>query len=225
MIKVNLIWIISLLAVIVGFADFITFGYISTKNDKEKYSFTHHFPYEMNKSFISKLFSYFLGAFYFVPLMVVIPLFSEFQSLAVYTIFITCIIGFGGLTSTAIINLPAKYTKQHIVSATLLMAVAFLSSALSMLYAILVARMQMRFGSSGGLHIALAVLGGLFAILMVVVMFSPKLKDWAKLSEEIQGDEKIYSRGKFFPLAYSEWIAIGVIFISEIIFLISMLSI
>ena len=225
MIKINLIWVLCLIAVVVGFGGFITFGYISSKKDIEKYSFTRHFPYELNKGVVAKIFSYLFGAFGFVPLLVVLPLFDEFQSLAIYTVFITCIIGFATLSAAAISNLPASYTKPHITLATVLMAVAFLSSALVMMYSILVSRLLFRFNQNGGLHIALAVVSGILAVLMVVVMFSPKLKDWAKLSEDIQGDQKTYSRGKFFPLAYSEWIAIGVILISEVIFLISLLSI
>ncbi len=225
MIKINLIWIICLVAILVAFSGFIAFGYISNKKESEKYSFLRHFPYELNKSPVSKIFSYLFGAFGFVPLLVILPLFSEFGGLAIYSIFITCIIGFASLCGAAISNLPAKYTKPHITLATVLMAAAFLSSALVMLYAILVARFAFRFNQVGGFHIAIAVIAGLFAILMVVVMFSPKLKDWAKLTEEIQGDNKVYSRGKFFPLAYSEWIAIGVILLSEVLFLISILSI
>ena len=225
MIKINLIWVICLIAVFVGFIGFITFGYISTKKDNEKYSVLRHFPYELNKSPVSKIFSYLFGAFGFVPLLVVLPLFTDFGDLAVYSIFIVSVIGLSTLCAAAILNLPAKYTKPHITLATVLMAVAFLSAALVMMYSILVARLAIRFNQVGGFHIAIAALAGLLAILMVVVMFSPKLKDWAKLSEDIQGDQKIYSRGKFFPLAYSEWIAIGVILLSEILFLISILSI
>lgn len=225
MIKINLIWIVVLAAIIVAFAGFIFFGLLSSKKEETKFSFLRQFPFEFTSFKLVKIFSYLVGGFSFLPLIVILPLFNEFSSLAFYSIFVTCIFGLASLSGLVITLLPTKYIKQHLISATVLMALAFLSSALTCLYSILVSKINIRFSGGDFYHILLASISGLLAVAMLVVMFSPKLKNWAKLSEEIIDNEKVFSRGKFFPLAYSEWIAIAIIFASEILFLLSMLSI
>lgn len=224
MIKINLIWIIVLVALLIAFGGFIFFGLIN-KKDEGKFSFLKQFPFEFVNSKLVKIFAYLVGGFSFLPLIVVLPLYSDFSSLALYTIFVTCVFGLASLSGLVITLLSTKYIKQHLISATVLMALAFLSSALTCLYSILISRINIRFSGGDFYHILLASISGLLAIAMLVIMFSPKLKNWAKLSEEIVDNEKVFSRGKFFPLAYSEWASIAVIFISEIIFLLSMLSI
>ena len=225
MIHLNLIWLIVLILIVVAFAGFITFGYISTKSNEEKYLFTRNFPYEINNNFVTRTFSYLMGGFAFLPLTFILPLYNDFGSLGFYSIFVTCVLGLGALSASAIANLPAKYLKPHIVTATIVMAMAFLCASLSAVYSILVSSLSIRGGGNGGLHIALAVVSGLLAIGMLVIIFSPKLSNWAKLEEVILDNQKAFQRGKFFPLAYSEWIALAVIFLSEIAFLVSMLSI
>ncbi|MCR5333152.1 MAG: hypothetical protein K6E11_03970 [Bacilli bacterium] len=225
MIKLNLIWLLVLILIILAFIGFITFGYISTKSESEKYSFSRHFPYEINKSQASRIFSYLCGGFAFLPLTFILPLYSDFGSLAFYSVFITCIFGLAMMSATAISNLPTSYLKPHLVLSTIVMAFAFLTSTLTTVYSILISNLQTKVGLSSGVHIALAVVSGMLAVGMLFVIFSPKLANWAKLEETVLNNEKMYTRGKFFPLAYSEWIAIGVIFLSEIIFLISTLSI
>ena len=224
MIKTNLIWLIVLVFIIVAFAGFIAFGYLSTKDDQEKYSFTRNFPFEINKSPVSRTFSYLCGGFAFLPLTFILPLYSDFGTLGFYSVFIVCVFGFTALAASALVNLPTTYLKPHIVLSTIVMALAFLCAALTTIYSVLVCNISMRSGHSGGLQIAFAAIAGLLAIGMPVLILNPKLAKWAKLEEVIVDNQKAYTRGKFFPLAYSEWAALLVIFLSELLFLGSMIS-
>ena len=69
-----------------------------------------------------------------------------------------------------------------------------------------------------------AILSGVICILSMLICFNPKLKNWSQLEERIINDEKVFDRGKVFPLAYSEYASILIIAISYILFFLSLIE-
>lgn len=224
MIKPNLIWGIILGVYTLSFVLMITFGYLNKKKEDNKASLTNYFPFEILGSYLPTIFLYIFMIASFAPLLIIIPLFGEFGDLAIFNIVLASLFGIFGLVIGALVKITTKYISPHIKLATILMAGAFLMSALTTLHFFLNFSMTSKFPGSGAPHLAFGIISGLLSIGMLVVMFNPKLKNWAQLEEHIDGDNKIFDRPKFFPLAYSEWLAIGVTFISQILFLLSLLS-
>lgn len=224
MIKFNLIWILTFVGFILAFILFITFGYISTKSEKERYSFLRNFPFEMYRSNMVRLFGYIFLGFSFGPMFVILPLFPDFGDLAILSVFIASFFGLSAVIINVIFSMSTKYVKAHMVASTALLAFSFLMVALSSLHLFLTYSVLSKF-SKGSLHMALGIFGGLLAIFNLFIIFNPKLKDWSKLEELNKGDEKAFIRPRLFPLAYSEWVGVFSLVIAEILFFISMLEI
>lgn len=222
MISANLIWGLSLIVIIVSFLGLIVSSLIERRNDEPRISLLNYFPYEVIKGKISNIFLIILCVALFSPLLFVIPNFGEMGDLAVFNLVITCLFGLSGLAIFAVSKIKIQYTKEHIYCSTALIAAAFLMSALTCVRAFI--SFNIRTTQLGIIHIVIASLACLFAVLMLGVMFNPKLKDWPNLEEETQGDQKVYKRPKVFVLPLSEWIAIGVILLSAILFLISVIK-
>jgi hypothetical protein len=220
----NVIWILIFIGVIVSFLGMMSFSFLSNKKSKEEFSFTRQFPYEFVKNKITSIFLYLMMAFAFAPLLLIVPLFGEFGDLAVISLVITCVLGLTMMVLVAAIKIPASYTHEHVIVSTILMAAAFLCSGLTAIRLFLSYSVELRFGG-GGFHLAFAIIASLIAIAMLVVIFNPKLKDWALLEEQMNGEDKAYYRPKFFVLAYSEWASVLALFLSQILFLLSLISI
>ncbi len=224
MIKPNLIWGLILGAIVLVFLLMITFGYLFSKKEDKSISFFSHFPFEIIKGEVSNIFLIIYMIVAFAPLFVIIPLFGEFGDFAVFNIFIAAFFGLFSLVVGAIIKITTKYIVPHIRLASILMAGAFLMSALTSLHFFLNFSMMSKFPGNGYVHLSLGIIAGLLALGMLVVMFNPRLKKWAQLEEHIDGDNKIFDRPKFFPLAYSEWISVIVLFISQLLFMLSLIN-
>jgi len=220
----NVIWILIIIGAIVSFLSMMGFSFLSCKKSKEDFSFTRQFPYEFVKNKIAGIFLYLMVAFAFAPLLLIIPLFGEFGDLAVISLVITCIFGLTTMVLVAAIKIPASYTHEHVIVSTILMAAAFFCSGLTATRLFLSYSVELRFGG-GGFHLAFAIIASLIAVAMLVVIFNPKLKDWALLEEQMNGEDKNYYRPKFFVLAYSEWASVLALFLSQILFLLSLISI
>lgn len=223
MIKPNLIWGLVFGGIIISFLLMITFGYISKRKQDKTASFFSHFPYEIIHNDAANIFMYIYMIISFTPLIVIIPLFGEFGDLAIFNVLLASLFGLAGLVSGAIIKISAKYLSPHVRLATILMAGAFLLSALTTLHLFLDFSMMSKFPGNGYVYFALGIFSGLLSLFMLIVMFNPKLKNWARLEEHIDGENKIFDRPKRFPLAYSEWASILVIFISSILFMLSLI--
>lgn len=229
MISVNLIWILLLVSFVGVFASLIVVILLLSKSNEMRFSFLRHFPYEVilfnpDKSKIYKILLFIFSGLCFSPIFVVVPLISEFGDLAWLAILNACFYGFSGLLISAIHLFEAKYIRTHSLLVSIFIALAFLSSALSALFAILTFNVYNRFNQGSPLSIfcfALFIVAALFDIL---IAFNPKLKDWTKLEKYINDDGSVsYDRPKIFPLAISEWLVILSLFISEVIFFISLI--
>ena len=62
------------------------------------------------------------------------------------------------------------------------------------------------------------IIAMVFALVFFVILLNPRLTTWAKLNEEKQPDGTvIYVRPKYFPLAFTEWLAFFFHFIAIVI--------
>ena len=98
-----------------------------------------------------------------------------------------------------------------------------MSSALVCLHLFLNFSAKNKF-NEGGMTLLFAILSGVICILSMLICFNPKLKNWSQLEERIINDEKVFDRGKVFPLAYSEYASILIIAISYILFFLSLIE-
>lgn len=225
MIEFNLIWLIALLIYASSFLVFIVVNLLKIRKEKDYFSFTNYFPFEfMKKGKIDILLYLFIGLS-FLPFIVIFPSFSDMGDLLIFNIVIACVFGLSSLLIGAIYKISTQYLKTHIQLSTFLIAASFLSSALVALHFFLNYATLAKFGGRAIIYLICGIIASLLAILVLVLSFNPKLKNWAQLDVRSSEDGSIISRPKFFSLAYSEWISILIIYLSEILFFISMLSI
>lgn len=222
MIEFNLIWLIIVLVNVISFVLMIVTSLINGGKKDKGFSFTNYFPYE-NYSYITRVFSILYAISLFASLATILPFVGDLKENSILPIITTFIIGCSGIAIVLTYLIPLKYEKEHLIISTVLMSLTFLSLALASTRQILAYSMLNRF-SEGGYHLILGIIGVLFTLLMGVIIFNPKLKNWANLEEHLKGDEKYYIRPKFFPLAYSEWSAIGLSLVAQILFLTSLIN-
>ena len=72
--------------------------------------------------------------------------------------------------------------------------------------------------------LVLGIVSGVIAIAVLFLIVNPKLKNWAKLEVEGEGEEKTYKRGKVFILAFTEWLILLLSVIGEIIFFLTLIK-
>ena len=66
----------------------------------------------------------------------------------------------------------------------------------------------------------------MFIIALLIIMINPKLRDWARLEKQVNGDGTIsYRRPKVFILALSEWLTILINHLSFVLILILVLTV
>ena len=133
--------------------------------------------------------------------------------------------GLVGLLGIINAEISVFYVKQHILISTIFMAGNFLLSALVGVNSYLYYQMGQTTKASGGsiMSIVFAVLAALVAVASLIIMFNPKLKDWAKLVRISENDNS-FVRPKYFPLAFSEWLFNLIHFLSLLIFILSIMT-
>ena len=225
MIEINLIWILVLIAYVSSFLLFMLFNLINIKKNKNTYSFLNQFPFEYLTNRTSDILLYVFAGISFTPLLVIIPCFGEMADLAIFNVLLACVFGMSGFVIALIYKISTSYLNVHFKIMTGLFCLAFLLSALTALHFFLSYSTYARVASNGTYYLIFGILSSLLSVLMFVLLFNPKLKDWAHLEAVTNEDEISYIRPKFISLAYSEWLSIAVVVISEILFLLSLLKI
>ena len=230
MIAINLVWVILFIAYIAIFAALIVVRFLLEKSEPElRFSFFRNFPYEIisfyqDKSKIYKVLLFIFSGLCFVPIFVIVPLVGEFGELGWIAIVNACVYGLTGIMVVSIHLFEAKFIKTHSLLVSIMIGLAFLSSSLSALFSMLTYNVYSRFNEGSPLAIGCFALFVLAALFDLFVAFNPKLKDWTKLERYTNSDGSIsYDRPKVFPLAFSEWLIIFSLFLSEAIFFISLI--
>lgn len=224
MISANLIWILSLVGFAGIFLILLVLLFLNSSVTKKEFNPLRNFPYEFlklnpNISSLFKPLMFVLTGFAFSPIFFITPLMGEFGDLGFLTIFVTCIFGLAAVSNCLLFFFDARYTKTHIYLATISMCLTFLANALATLLSFLVFKHYWGFGETRVPALILAILSTLVSLTILFIIVNPKLSSWAKLDYTTnENGERVYSRGKVFVLALSEWITILASIIGEILF-------
>lgn len=176
--------------------------------ERERYSFLIHFPYELFHGHTSArngsrvLFYVFCG---FDAFACALPLiFYDFHpSLLsiVITLFIFAIIK--DIALSAMVSVPAYEFKPHLISFTVYGGTAILQAVVATLF------FANRFNASEGLALTFAILVGAMGLALAIAMVNPRLTKWTKLDAVVDQDGNITtSRPRPFPLAFTQWLLI-----------------
>ena len=224
MIEFNLVWIFLLVFFVASFAVVAVLSIFRLHQvEEENRSFLRVFPCELIKEKIPnaniyRIFIYIFSGLCFAPVFVVLPLLDEFGGLGALAMILSFLYGIEGIVMVSIFLFNIRYTNTHTKLSTAFMAGSFLVNALTTLYGVLTYTTWNKFDKGSPLALAMAILAGLLTIGTLLIMFNPKLKNWAQLVKVENGEEVIYSRPKIFPLAFSEWLIIVINFVGEIAF-------
>lgn len=229
MISPNIIWIFSLSAfAVIALTIFIVIILNSRKMDP-KFSFLRTFPYEFlnergEQIILFKPLLYILTGLAFSPLFIITPLIQEFGSLGFFSILISCVFGLAMICNCLLFFFDARYTKTHMVLFTISSVLVFLSNTLTTIYSFVIFKgyKDMAIAHNGSLILGIA--SGVIAIAVLFLIVNPKLKNWAKLEVETDGETKTYKRGKVFILAFTEWLILLLSVVGELIFFLTLIK-
>ena len=210
MIEFNLVYISLFVIYILLFTTLTIFGNMIYRFvNQKKLSYFNIFPYEILENADHKLslpyriiLAIYCG-FGVAPLILVFTSFSSWGNLIYLAIIIAILIFISALCYLGLVFLPAKFIRQHTLLASLYFIFNILISALLGLLGFL---LYFSFNTSIA-HLIFACLSVILAVISLIFIFNPKLKNWANLSKETneKGEVSIV-RPKYFPLAYTEWL-------------------
>ena len=229
MIAPNIIWIFSLAAfALIALTIFVVIVLNSRRMDP-KFSFLRTFPYEFinergNEIILFKPLLYILTGLAFSPLFVITPLIKEFGSLGFFSVMISCVFGLAMICNCLLFFFDARYTKTHMVLFTISSCLVFLSNTLTTIYSFVIFKGYKDMASDHLGSLILGIASGVIAIAVLFLIVNPKLKNWAKLEVETDGDQKTYKRGKVFILAFTEWLILLLSVVGEIIFFLTLIK-
>ncbi len=229
MISVNTFWIITIIIYAVAFLVEIFLGFISIHLGKTKYSPFRNFPCELvcdfSKGYLFKIGNIICSVSSLLLIAIVIVYKDEFGELYVLTLLIGAFICLVHLFSISLINISVFYVKEHSIISSIYMALSFFISIMTSFYCYYLSYLYKMQSTGSNYHLSLGIISTIFSLISLIILFNPKLKNWAKLDKDTRGQEAIYSRPKYFPLAYSEWGMILISFISGLIFILSLISV
>lgn len=227
MISFNLIVLFVLLAHILLLGGIIVLNILIQNKSKGTLSdvFFTRFPMEPLKSDSPlvgplRILYYVYAGVSFGGLLVVLPEIAQFSNFGIYVIIVAVAFGLTGLLIALMNAIDVYYVKQHIIASTIFMGASVFSTVLSTALMFLIYSLWNRTGEGSPLTIVLAVINGIIAVLSLLLIFNPRLKDWPRLVNNGEGKE--YARPRFFPLAYTEWAFIALNAISFILFILGL---
>ena len=229
MISPNIIWIFSLSAFAVIVLTIFIVIFVSSRRMDPKFSFLRTFPYEYmnergNEVILFKPLLYVLTGLAFTPLFVITPLIKEFGNLSFFSVVISCVFGLAMICNCLLFFFDARYTKTHMVLFTVASCLTFLSNTLTTIYAFVIFKGYKDMAIDHTSSLILGIASGVLAIGVLFLIVNPKLKTWAKLEAEGEGEEKTYKRGKVFILAFTEWLILLLSILGEIIFFLTLIK-
>ena len=230
MIDINPIWIISISLFIASFIGMIILALLASKRIKKfKYSMLSYLPCEIIDSHVEGSIAFKISNYIFAGVSILNIVFVAMNAVHLGTLFwltmlIAILITLALFVSVSLINIPLFYVKQHIIASTIFMSLSLLVSALTCFYTFYVAYLYSIQSIGSPVHFALGILSGLVTLSMLLVVFNPRLKDWAILEKVTSKDEVFYERPRMFPLAYTEWISLFLLFLASVIYIVSLIS-
>lgn len=218
----RILQLVSLAATTVCLAVFLILGFANFKKEKKRsFSFLSYFPFEIEEgkgtlSVMTEIASFatslFVGAFSSALLWD-----SSFQPFWSLAIVMVCI----GLTKAVLqcllFRVPAYHFKSHIS----LVAVSFCLNALSSFV------MGLFFLNTRSVEpascLTFMALEWVFAFANLFLILNPKLAHWTEMKTEVNEDgTTVAKRPRPFVLAFSEWLGMGIDFLSGALFVIGL---
>lgn len=195
----------------------------------DKFSFLRHFPFELDQDkkgdhkFVYRAMLILIFALMGVSYILALKDYFKYTTLT-YVISIFGILSYLSLFFLAIID--TRFVKIHLI----VFGLNFLSTLVNILSIIFFAfyfidwKIPTAFDYPSLLGYIVVAFSIIFVIALLIIMFNPKLKYWAKLEKQVNSDGTIsYRRGKVFILALSEWLTILINHLSFIFILLLVL--
>ena len=218
-------WILSLTLLLIGFIGIVLSAKLLSKPiDEYKFSFTRIFPFEVinasgeNSRFYS-FSTYLFSGMCFSPILLVISEQTSLKTLNPMSILLACVLGFAGLCFIFLNIFDATHVKAHLSLFTVFAFLILLSATLIFSRGLIAYNIFKEHGKQEYIFLISEILSAITFILVLLLIFNPKLKTWAVL-EERDGQ---YYRPKRFVLAYSEWALLLVLFINGLIYFLQLL--
>lgn len=217
-------WIFTTAIFVGSFVAIVLMARFLTKPfDNIKFSFKRVFPFEAYKHIGSlegtyRIILFLFTAMCFAPLFTLVNGSAKLQDLQPLAIITVCVYGLAGISFLFLHFFDATHVSAHIKTFVINIALVLLGNALTAANGFTRFKVCRDYGEN---HLVLAICGGfaaLFALLVLLLAFNPKLMNWAKL-EKVDGEENKYVRPMKFPLAYSEWATFLLLFLGELSFL------
>lgn len=195
----------------------------------DKFSFLRHFPFELDQDkkgdhkFVYRAMLILIFALMGVSYILALKDYFKYTTLT-YVISVFGILSYLSLFFLAIID--TRFVKIHLI----VFGLNFLSTLVNILSIIFFAfyfidwKIPTAFDYPSWLGYIVVAFSIIFVIALLIIMFNPKLKYWAKLEKQVNSDGTIsYRRGKVFILALSEWLTILINHLSFIFILLLVL--
>ena len=218
-------WIISVSLLMVSFfAVVATAKFLSKPVDEYRVSFMRMFPFEMlrtaeNNGKFYSFSTYLFSGLCFTPIIVIVEEMTKLSELNPLSILIACILGLAGLCFVFLNIFDVTHVKPHLIIFGLFASLTLLGGALISVRGFVGYDIFLKHGNTEILFLVTAGLAELVVVFVLILMFNPKLRIWAKL-DQVDGK---YVRPKRFPLAYSEWGLLLSLFLFEILYFIQLL--
>lgn len=218
-------WIISVSLLAVSFLGIVfTSLFLAKPVDEHKVSFMRMFPFEMmktaeNNGKFYNFSTYLFSGLCFTPIIVIVEEATRLQNLNPLSIFIACLLGLAALCFVFLNIFDVTHVKPHLSLFGVFALLTFLSGSLVTMRGIIAYGIFQRHGTQEFLFLFSSIASGLVAVFVLVLLFNPKLRLWAKL-DLVDGN---YVRPKRFPLAYTEWGILLALFLTELLYFVQLL--
>ncbi len=195
----------------------------------DKFSFLRHFPFELDqekkgdRKFIYRAMLILVFALMGVSYVLALKDYFQYTTLT-YVIAIFGILSYLSLFFLAIID--TRFVKIHL----LIFGLNFLSTLVNVLSIAFFAfyfidwKFPFAFNFPSWVGYLVFAIALVFIVSLLIIMFNPKLRDWARLEKQVNSDGTIaYRRPKVFILALSEWLTILISHLSFVLILVLVL--
>ena len=217
MIKINPVWIFSLVLLVVSFGFIFLIAKLFTKPiDNENSLFRRVFPFEvinnLSRGFQAYKIILFIFAFMcFSPLFVLAENTGFYSNINPLAIVVAILFGFGGVIFVFLNFFNPSNVKVHLILVTILTCLVFASGTVSTIISILIYRAS----DKGLVNLILGAITLALALTEIVSVFTFNLRKWPNLESE----NEVLKRPRFFPLAAFEWFSVLLLSLEEVLYL------
>lgn len=221
-------WIFSVSLLVLSFFAIIFIAKFFTKPlDERNFSFMRIFPFEVVKhsdkfSRFYSSFTYLFSGMCFTPLIVLLEEPNKLSALNPLSIIICVLLGLSSVIFVFLHIFDVTHVKAHLVLFSIFSILILLTSALLFSRALTAFNTCKRYGNEESIFIVCEVFEALIFLFVILILFNPKLKTWARL-DQVSGEKNKYVRPKKFVLAYSEWALFILLFSNELLYFVQLL--